>query len=251
MSSRKALPGWRRDYQSPKTCAARPTTRVTDSPASKPTACSAGFTLVEVLLALALLAALLAALNQFVFAITEAWTKNRDQFVFAQHTRAVTRHLDDMLQTAAHSTRASNATAGGPIVAEVRLPGGGTEELLTFDLPVGDRLFIWPDRPLPEVRCALAWRPDEGLVLYWKSRLEEDFATAEPRMTVISPFVTGLTYDYYDETLASWSTEEELQADGGGTFQTPRRLRLRFVRGNQEIEEVIPLSLLREGLPVY
>ena len=212
---------------------------------------SAAFTLVEVLLALALLAALLAALNQFVFAITEASTKNHDRFVFAQHTRAVTRHLDAMLQTATLNVRASQVNAGAPAAAEMRLPENSTAALLVFDLPAGDRLFTWPDRPLPEVRCALAWRPDEGLVLYWKSRLEEDFATADPRMTVVSSFVTALTYDYYDAGTDSWSVEEELQEDGAGTLQLPRRLRLRFARNGQEFEEVIPLAVNPEGLPVY
>jgi prepilin-type N-terminal cleavage/methylation domain-containing protein len=210
-----------------------------------------GFTLVEVLLALALLAALLAALNQFVFAITEAWTKNRAQFVFVQHARAVTRHLDGLLQAAASHARASNTTIGAPVVAEMRLPGGSTEQLLTFDLPNGDRLLAWPGRPLPEVRCALAWHADEGLVLYWKSRLEEDFATADPRMTVISPLVTAISYDYYDAATESWSNEDKPQEDSTGAFQLPRRVRIRFARNGQEIEEIIPLAALREGLPAY
>ena len=92
---------------------------------------------------------------------------------------------------------------------------------------------------------------DEGLVLYWKSRLEEDFATAEPRLTVVSPFVTALTYDYYNEATATWTNEKELQQDAAGTYAMPRRLRLRFGRGGQDIEEVIPLSFNREGLPAY
>lgn len=207
--------------------------------------------MVEVLLALALLAALLAALNQFVFAITEAWTKNRSQFVFAQHTRAVTRHLDGLLQVASNQARASNATLGAPAVAEIRLPGGSTAELLTFDLPNGDRLFNWPDRPLPEVRCALAWRSEEGLVIYWKSRLEEDFDTTDPRMTVISPFVTALSYDYYDKETDTWSNEEKPEEDSTGAFPVPRRLRIRFARNGQEIEEIIPLAVSAQGLPAY
>jgi prepilin-type N-terminal cleavage/methylation domain-containing protein len=210
-----------------------------------------GFTIVEVLLALALLAALLAALNQFVFAITESWTKSRAQFVFAQHARAVTRHVDGLLQTAASQARASSSTSGTPAIAELRVPGGGTAELLTFDLPNGDRLLTWPGRPLPEVRCALGWRADEGLVIYWKSRLEEDFATADPRMTVISPFVTGLSYDYYDAATESWSNEDKPQEDSSGAFQVPRRLRIRFAREGREIEEIIPLAATQEGLPAY
>jgi len=254
MSGPKAFSSWGRDYQSRGLPVAQRLPCGTDSPASSYGGWfrhAGGFTLVEVLLALALLAALLAALNQFVFAITEASTRNHDRFVFTQHTRAVTRHIDELLQTAANRARASGATAGTPAIAELRLPGGGTAELLTFDLPAGDRLFSWPDKPLPEVRCALAWRPDEGLVIYWKSRLEEDFATADPRMTVVSSFVTALSYDYYDETLERWTNEEAVQEDGTGAYVSPRRLRLRFARNGQEIEEVIPLSVNPEGLPVY
>ena len=130
-----------------------------------------GFTLIEVLLALALLAALLLSINQFVFSITEAWTKNQDQFIFVQHTRAVTRHLDELLVTAATGSRGGTTAAGAPAFAEMRLPEGGTADLLAFDLPKGDRLFTWPATPLPEVQCALAWRKEDGLVLYWKSHL--------------------------------------------------------------------------------
>lgn len=209
------------------------------------------FTLIEVLLALVLLATLLTAINQFVFSITEVWTKHHDEFIFVQHTRAVARHLDEMLQTAVNSSRASNPSAGAPAVEEVRLPEGGTEDLLAFDLPEGDRLFVWPDKPLPEVQCALAWRKDEGLVLYWKSRLEKDFADANPRLTVVSPFVTGLAYDYYDKTTDTWSTEAELQKDTSGTWLTPRRLRLHFHRKNRDYEEIITVPEIKEGLPAY
>ena len=212
-----------------------------------------GFTLIEVLLALALLAALLTAINQFVFSITEAWTKNQDRFIFVQHTRAVTRHLDELLQTAANSARASTPVAGAAAPAEMRVPEGGTADLLAFDLPVGDRLFPWPAAPLPEVQCALAWRKEDGLVLYWKSRLEADFAdaNANPRMAVLSPFVTALTYDYYDATTDTWSTEDALQKDSAGNYETPRRIRIKFHRKDQDIEETIALPVLKEGLPAY
>jgi hypothetical protein len=138
-------------------------------------------------------------------------------------------------------------------VGEVRLPeGAGTEDLLVFDLPEGDRLFTWPGRVLPEVHCALAWNKADGLVLYWKSRLETDFDTADPRQVVISPFVTGLAFDYYDDEAKTWSTEDELQTDAAGNFELPRRLRLRFKRKGLEIEEIIALApATQEGLPAY
>lgn len=213
-----------------------------------------GFTLIEVLLALGLLAALLLAMNQFVFAITEAWVKEQDRFVFVQHTRAVTRHLDTLLQASAGSARASEATSGGPAVAEVELPdGAGKATLLTFDLPEGDRLFAWPGAPLPEVWCALGLEREAGLVLYWKSRLERDFETADPRRVVLSPFVTGITYDYYDAESGTWTEEEgEPLDEQSGDFPRPSRLRLLFARDGEEIEEVVVLPPAQEeGLPVY
>lgn len=212
---------------------------------------AAAFTLVEVLLALALLAALLLAINQFVFSITEAWTKNQDQFIFVQHTRAVTRHLDELLQTATAYARGSTPAAGAPAMAEMKTPEGSTADLLTFDLPEGDRLFVWPSTPLPEVQCALAWRKDDGLVLYWKSRLETDFGEANPRLAVLSPFATGLTYDYYDTTTDTWSTEETPQKDSAGNYEAPRRIRIKFHRKNQDYEETITLPVITQGLSAY
>lgn len=211
----------------------------------------AAFTLVEVLLALVLLAALLTAMNQFVFSITEAWMKNRNQFVFAQHTRAVTRHLDTLFHEAANSARSSGSLVGTVAPEEVIVPGAGTQTLLAFDLPVGDRLMTWPGEPLPEVHCALGWSEEEGLVLYWKSRLEEDYETMDPRVAVVSPFVTALSYDYYDKTSQAWTTETEIQKENGTTLLPPRRVRLHFKRADREYEEVITLPSLLEGLPAY
>ena len=211
----------------------------------------AAFTLIEVLLALALLAALLLSINQFVFSITEAWTKNQDQFVFVQHTRAVTRHLDELFQAATASARGSSPAAGAPAVAEMKTPEGTTADLLAFDLPMGDRLLVWPSTPLPEVQCALAWRKEDGLVLYYKSRLEADFADANPRMAVLSPFVTSLAFDYYDTKTDTWSAEDTVQKDSGGNFEAPRRIRIKFHRKNQDYEETIALPVIKEGLPAY
>ncbi len=212
---------------------------------------ASAFTLVEVLLALVLLAALLAALNQFIFSITELWTQRQERFVFAQHARAVSRRINTLLETAAGSARRSGVTAGAAAPAGLLLPDGGNETLLAFDLPGGDPLMIWPERPLPEVRCALGWNRADGLVLYWKSRLELDFDTAPSRKAVLSPFVTTVSYDYYDATTQTWETEDALRATGA-TVETPARVRLVFQRKKESIEEIIALpDPTAEGLPAY
>ena len=66
-----------------------------------------------------------------------------------------------------------------------------------------------------------------------------------------SPFVTALSFDYYDATTDTWSTEEELQKDSAGNYETPRRIRLKFHRKDRDYEEIITLPATAQGLPAY
>ena len=60
----------------------------------------AGFTLLELLLSLALIGMLLVAMNQFIFSMGELWGRGADVRLFDRHVRAVTRFMDKTL----HST---------------------------------------------------------------------------------------------------------------------------------------------------
>jgi prepilin-type N-terminal cleavage/methylation domain-containing protein len=210
----------------------------------------AGFTLLEILLALALVAMMLVSLNTFVFSMSELWGRNTDVRLFDQHVRAVTRFLENELRSA---TLPPSARAGSTPVApqEIRASSGVTESLLTFELPAGSRLLIWPDRPLPEVVCSLQAREREGLILLWHSRLEKDFDTDPPREAVITPLVTGLAYDYYDPEFKRWSTETILKKDNTGAPMTPQRLRLKFAYGKLTSETMVSLATAAEGLPNF
>lgn len=210
----------------------------------------AGFTLLEILLALVLVSLMLVALNTFVFSMGELWGKNSDVRLFDQHVRAVTRFLDRELRSAVLPPAARVGAA--PIgVQEVRPASGLTENLLTFELPAGSRLLVWPERPLPEVVCSLQARPNEGLILLWHSRLEKNFDTDSPREVVVTPLVTGLAYDYYDPDFKRWTTETNLKKDSGGNALAPQRLRLKFGYGKMTKETVVALATALEGLPGF
>ncbi|MEI6051176.1 MAG: prepilin-type N-terminal cleavage/methylation domain-containing protein, partial [Opitutaceae bacterium] len=92
----------------------------------------AGFTLLEILLSLALVALMLVALNTFVFSMGELWGKNTDIRLFEQHVRAVTRALDRELR-AATLPPAARANASPVAPQEIRPGGGVTDTLLTFE----------------------------------------------------------------------------------------------------------------------
>ena len=213
-----------------------------------------GFTLLEILLSLALVALMLVALNTFIFSMGELWGVGSDRRLFDQHVRAVTHFLEHELRAAALPPSALARST--PItLQEVQPQDGATDKLLTFDLPGGSRLFAWPDpaRPLPEVVCSLQARPNVGLVLLWHSRLEKNFDTDPPRETVLTPLVTGLSYDYYDADTNRWTTETTMKPDpNGGTMPlAPQRLRFTFTYGKLTQESVVTLPAPTEALPLF
>jgi len=209
-----------------------------------------GYSLIEILLAVALLGALLLALNMFVFSMGEIWGRGREQRLFNEHARAVTRHVEKMLRAAALAPAALAGQSAITTVDEIR-GEGGTEPLLTFALPEGDRVLPWPERPLPDVVCSLAAVSNQGLVLYWHSRHEIDFDEQAPRATVLSPLVTALTYDYYQADFKTWQNQPQLQRDRQGLWQTPSRLRLRFAYGKMTTETTILLPAPGAALPAF
>lgn len=208
------------------------------------------FTLIEVLLALALVSVVLVSLNTFVFSMGELWGKNTDVRLFDRHVRAVTRFVQAELRDAALPP-AARANASPIGLQDIRPQNGIQDKLITFELPAGCRLFNWPDRPLPEVVCSLQARPNQGLILLWHSRLEKNFDTDPPRETVVSPLVTGMTYDYYDSDTSRWSTETALKLDGQGNPMVPQRLRLQFAYNNLKEETVVTIPVVGQGLPPF
>lgn len=211
---------------------------------------TAGFTLLEILLALALTALVLVSLNVFVFSMGELWGRNTEVRLFDRHVRAVTRFLEQELRAA--SLPPAAVAGSTPIVPqEIRPRNGATDNLLTFELLAGCRILTWPDRPLPEVVCSLQVRDREGLVLLWHSRLEARFADDPPRETVVTPLVSALTYDYYDADFRTWKTETTFRKDNNGQRQAPQRLRLKFTYGKLVRETVIVLTPPTAGLPNF
>ena len=208
------------------------------------------FTLLELLLALALVGLLLVAMNTMIFSMGELWGRGTEPRLLDQHVRAVTRFLENELRASALPPAARPGVT--PIgLEEIRPQSGLMEKMLTFELPAGSRLFDWPEQPLPEVICSLQARTNEGLVLLWHSRLEKDFETQTPRETLVTPFVTALAYDYYDADSKRWSTETSLKLNPQGQPLTPQRIRLKFNHGKLAREGVITLPTPGQALPAF
>lgn len=203
-----------------------------------------GFTLVETLLALALLTGVLLAVNMFLFSMGELWGRNRQQRLFDQHVRAVTRRVDELLARGALVTESGR---------ELRLaaPKGFGEPQLTFELATGDRLFPWPEAPLPDVECALSTQPGRGLVLSWHSRWETGFEDTAPRTLVMSPLVQRLDYLYYDENSRGWQSTNSPPRDKTDTWTLPTRVRLHFQYDRFTASSVVTIPPRLAALPAF
>ena len=186
-----------------------------------------GFTLVELLLAMAILSMLVTALFTFVFSMGEIWGRGGEKRLFSQHVNAVTRHVESLLRRASWP-QGGTGVAEPFIVREVRTSNGSNATLFGFDLVDGDRLMRWPEEALPEVECSLGLERDRGLVLYWWSSLEKHEKTDSPRTVVISPLVTKLAYAYHDDAGDSWRKEDSLRKDSTGAWLLPDRLIITF-----------------------
>lgn len=203
----------------------------------------AGFSLVETLLALAILAGLLTALTTFLFSMSELWGKGRDARLFDQHVRAATRQVRATLD------RAVAGDGGAELkVAEVLLANGTREPRLTFSLPDGGQLTSWPEGPLPDIDFSLGFEEAYGLVLTWRSRAETERDANDWHTSVLSPFADGIRYGYYDADLGEWQMEDKpLEEADGSAYRRPDRIEITYSRGKRKFVSRIELPLRREG----
>lgn len=208
-----------------------------------------GFTLIELLAGIALMALLLAALLTFIFSMTEIWGQGGGRRLFQQHVNAVTAHVDAMLRHAA--LPAAGAWQAEPFrFIRARTEDHGALEGLGFTLVKGDRLLQWPGaRRAPQTVCVLAVVPEEGLWVIWRSELEDqDDAWHE---TLVSPFVTSLSYEYYNPETRAWRPETTVERTGAGAWRVPEQIVLHFAQGKFQAERSLTLPLTIGGLPVF
>lgn len=207
-----------------------------------------GFTLIELLMAMAIMSALLAALLTFVFSMTEIWGNSGEKRLFDQHVDAVTRHVESMLRRAALPAGGS-ALLEPFTVREIDTPANGKITGLGFTLTDGDRLTRWNGTPAPFAECVLQVLPRQGLVLFWRSTLEEE--EGNWREVEVTPFVDRLTYDYYNADSGSWQEGADLSRGSDGKLRVPDVIMLHFTHGTNEAERTLVLPVLPGGTPSF
>lgn len=200
------------------------------------------FTLVEVLVALAIGALAMTTAAYFMTSVAQAWF-NRDQGRFFQeHTDGVLQFLNALM---ARAEPLPNSTA--PV--SWRRPQGLSEleeerlGCLVREAPA----LLGEGAPEAGALLYLELDADKGLNLLWRARLSAAAEDDPPVRSAVSPFLTKAEYGHFDPEEEAWEFTEAPAEDENGAKKVPELLRLTFA--HEEEERVALLFLPHAGLP--
>jgi len=221
-----------------------------------------GFSLVEVLLALAIGGLVLLSASALLVTISQAWANRpATREAFDTHVNGVAHFLTAMLEEASVPGLAGNQRKAVGLARPVGF-SESDDPLIHFYLREAPPLFFWPYGPATRVHAYLYLDDRDGLNLLWFTELQEleknDKGKQEPEdeddlfRTLISPFCSEIYFCYYgDEDAASddiknWEIkkglEENLQT---GEFRLPAFVKLVFRWDEEDLERTITLAIDR------
>jgi len=226
------------------------------------------FTLLEVILAIAITGFVLAAATSFVVSISRIWVDREDRHFFEDHVDGVTEFLRASFATAgteialntedgASPSVSSGSTSdqnGGLMRASDETVGWGNppgfaeyqDPVLNFKLTTTPPLLVnLGDAPAIGIDAFLYFGDGEGLSLLWYSLLQEEAEdTDDLRRTEISPLVTAVTYIYWDDRFEKWEEESEPQeGEGNDEFLLPRFVKLTFEYQGETKERTLTIPI--------
>jgi len=219
-----------------------------------------GFSLIEVLLALAVGGLILMAASSLLVTISQAWVNRpatRD--AFDAHVNGIAHFLTAVLEEATFPNEGSD----GVDVVELSRPVGFSETdnpLIKFYLREAPPLFYWPYGPASRVHSYFLFEESDGFYFLWYSDLQEleksESGELQPEdedqlfRTQISPYFDQVYYCYWgeeDENMddkKSWQIKAELEEDiEDGKFRIPDFIKIVFRWEEEDLERTITLAI--------
>ncbi|MFP4540015.1 MAG: prepilin-type N-terminal cleavage/methylation domain-containing protein, partial [Opitutales bacterium] len=213
-----------------------------------------GFTLIEMVLTVALLGLLLPLLLGFVFNLSQIWlTGTQDKF-FPQHVDGVALFLEQAMER-------SEAVVGDGAAGEATLPvewarppgvNELTDPMLMFRQREAPALFVREGVVLPNIYAYLRFDRDEGLSIVWYSAHDEEVEDERDLFeTPVSPFVTGVEYCYYEREDDEWTIVDSPEETNDDAFLLPQFLKLTFTYEDEVIVRNLYLPQRSPDVPVF
>lgn len=208
-----------------------------------------GFSLIEVLLAVAIGAMIMTAATSLLFSTSHLWFESENLTVVDEHVVSLTHFVEHAFSAAEVNEESdSGAISWGKIPGDFSIDGDLLTFRLTGDLPI----FVEEGSFLPEVNCYLKFREDQGLYLIWQSDAMAEENAEDFRETLLSPWVKEMLYCYYDEEAESWDSSDKMESDQDGNPKIPEFLKLKFISDDStEQESFILLPNANSNVPSY
>jgi prepilin-type N-terminal cleavage/methylation domain-containing protein len=248
---------------------------------TKPRRGKDGFTLLEVILAVAIAGMVMTAATALLVAAGNAWLLRDERAFLETHASGVAQFLTtrahnpqthvqvdnsdnsgNSTQTATRprvqpvATTSVGTTESEPAIHWQALPGASPadEPRLTLPLAAGHPLLISQLPAEQSIEVFLQFDPEAGLALLWSSPLQEEFPSRadELNRTLLSPWITTVEYLFWDPRTERWERSTSTPYDAQNTPIIPRFIRLVFSRDGIETERLIALpATVNGGLPIY
>lgn len=221
---------------------------------------SRGFSLIEVLLALAVGGIVLMAASSLLVTISQAWANRpatRD--AFDAHVNGIAHFLTAVFEEATYPNENSKSFGG----VELERPVGFSDRedpLIKCFLPEAPPFFYWPYGPASRVHSYLFFEKTDGLFFLWYSELQELEKSENGEMqlvdegqlfrTQISPYFDKVYYCYYggeDDSIddeKSWDILPDIEENvETGKFRVPDFIKMVFRWEEQNLERTITLAI--------
>ena len=219
-----------------------------------------GFSLIEVLLALAVGGIVLMAASSLLVTISQSWANRpatRD--AFDAHVNGVAHFLTAMLEEA---TNPKDGSKGNEAIELARPVGFSDREnpLIKSYLLKAPPLFYWPHGLATRVHAYFQFEEGEGFFLLWYSELQEleKLESGELQLededelfrTLISPYFDEVYYCYYgseddsEDDQPEWQIESSLEENvESGKFRIPDFIKIVFSWEEEDLERTITLAI--------
>lgn len=233
-----------------------------------PGSLSKGFTLIEMIAALAIVGIFMTLMMFHVVGLSNIWLQGSDDDFFDQHVDGVSLFISQAFEQAEtnldanlnnNGQNSSGATAGlsseALPVRWAQPPGWFDMDLplLHFRQEQAPALFVREGAHLPRIRAFLYFEQRQGLAILWYSDMEVEAPerVEDLNLTMLSPFVTRLEYAYYDSEDERWETTERPLTEENDAYILPHFLKLRFEHQGEIRERLVYIPQRIIEMPLF
>jgi prepilin-type N-terminal cleavage/methylation domain-containing protein len=213
---------------------------------------SGGFSLIEMLVAIALSAMILILAMQFLTSIAQDWSGRTEERLFDEHVDGVVRFFQFTLNRNVLDERLPTedrypALESPPGMSDLNDP------MVRIRFPDGSPLFFHPGIEEEPITAWFGHTEEDGVFALWQPDLEEEIDDhRDLYLTPITPWGTAIRFFYFEEADEMWEEEDEVRFDDSNQPLLPDRIQARF-RYREGIEKTVTLTLPRtyENVFIY